>query len=256
MKAVILAGGLGSRLAEETHLRPKPMIEIGERPILWHIMKIYGQFGINEFIVCLGYKGHLIKEFFANYALHSSDVTFDLRNNSLEVHQQPCEPWRVTLVETGLKTQTGGRLGKIRSYVGADDFCLTYGDGVADVDIGALVSFHREHGKLVTITAVQPPGRYGAIEISKGKVGRFTEKPLGDGGWVSGGFFVLSPKALDGIKGDDTSWENDTLEKLAARGEVMARKHAGFWHAMDTQRDKEHLETLWQAGRAAWKIWE
>ncbi|MCB2109170.1 MAG: glucose-1-phosphate cytidylyltransferase [Rhodobacteraceae bacterium] len=256
MKAVILAGGLGSRLAEETYLRPKPMIEIGGQPILWHIMKIYSQHGINDFVVCLGYKGFMIKDFFANYALHGSDVTFDLANNAVELHRRPNEPWRVTLVETGLNSQTGGRLGRIRPFVGNDDFCMTYGDGVADIDIGKLVAFHSGHQKAVTVTAVQPVGRYGSLDLDHDKVNRFIEKPLGDGGWISGGFFVLSPRALDYVDNDTTSWEYDSLTRLAKDEQVMAYRHHGFWQAMDTQRDKDHLDLLWRTGRAAWKIWE
>jgi len=256
MKAVILAGGLGSRLAEETHLRPKPMIEIGGRPILWHIMKIYERHGITDFVICLGYKGHVIKDFFTNYNLYSSDVTFDLAKNTVEFHRKPHEPWRVTLVETGLHTQTGGRIGRIRPYVADGDFCLTYGDGVANIDLKALIAFHASHGRAASVTAVQPLGRYGAMELDQSKVTRFVEKPQGDGGWVSGGFFVLSPKVFDYIDNDQTSWEYDALTRLAARDEVRAYRHGGFWQAMDTQRDKDHLEALWQSGEALWKTWD
>ncbi len=256
MKAVILAGGLGSRLAEETHLRPKPMIEIGGRPILWHIMKIYEQHGITDFVICLGYKGHVIKDFFANYALYSSDVTFDLGKNTVELHQKRHESWRVTLVETGLMTQTGGRLGRIRKYVADEDFCLTYGDGVADIDIRSLLAFHKGHGCAVSVTAVQPLGRYGAMELAQSTVKRFIEKPQGDGGWVSGGFFVVSPKVFDYIENDQTSWEYNALTRLADEDQVRAYQHKGFWQAMDTQRDKDHLEALWKSDQALWKIWD
>lgn len=255
MKAVILAGGLGSRLAEETHLKPKPMIEIGGKPILWHIMKIYGEHGINDFVICLGYKGHIIKEFFANYALYNSDVTFDLANSQIEINRKVSEPWHVTLVETGLQTQTGGRLGRIRNHVDGEDFCLTYGDGVSDVDVGKLVQFHQSHESLVTVTVVQPQGRYGAVEMVDDKVAQFIEKPKGDGGWVNGGFFVVSPKALDAIERDQASWEYDALPKLASLNHVTAFKHHGFWQAMDTQRDKERLEQIWNGGTAPWKVW-
>lgn len=256
MKVVILAGGLGSRLAEETHLRPKPMIEIGGRPILWHIMKIYETHGLTDFVVCLGYKGHVIKDFFANYALYSADVTFDLGKDTIEFHQKAREPWRVTLVETGLQTLTGGRLKRVRDYVGDEDFCMTYGDGVANVDIKASIAFHRGHGRMVSLTAVQPMGRYGAIDLDGVKVKRFVEKPKGDVGWINGGFFVLSPRVLDFIQGDRSSWESHVLEQMAADDQVRAFQHQGFWQAMDTQRDKDHLESLWQSGQAAWKVWD
>lgn len=255
MKAVILAGGLGSRLAEETHLRPKPMIEIGGRPILWHIMKGFSAHGIHDFIICLGYKGYVIKEYFANYFLHMSDVTFDMASNSMEVHQRYGEPWRVTLLDTGDGTMTGGRLKRVRAYLGQEDFCFTYGDGVADVDISSLVGFHHAHGKLATVTAVQPPGRYGALERVDDRVTGFAEKPLGDGGWINGGFFVLNPRVIDYIEGDSASWETEPMEKLAAEGNLMAFEHRGFWHPMDTLRDKNHLEDLWQSGHAPWKTW-
>lgn len=256
MKAVILAGGLGTRISEETHLKPKPMIEIGGKPILWHIMKMYSAHGINEFVVCLGYKGYLIKEYFANYFLHMSDVTFDMAHNKMEVHQRYAEPWRITLVDTGENTLTGGRLKRVSEYVRDDEsFCFTYGDGVANVDISALTAFHRQHGKLATVTAVQPPGRYGSLDMSDGRVRGFVEKPKGDGGWINGGFFVLSPKVLDYIAGNETSWEGDPLVRLAAEGCLMAFEHQGFWQPMDTLRDKNHLEELWEGGTAPWKIW-
>ena len=255
MKAVILAGGVGSRLSEETQSRPKPMVEIGGRPMLWHIMKIYAHYGITEFVVCLGYKGYMIKEYFANYALHMSDVTFDLARSALEVHHNAVEPWRVTLVSTGEHTQTGGRLRRVRDYLGDEDFCMTYGDGVADVDIGALVAFHKSEHRLATITAVQPPGRFGALEMSGTQVTSIKEKPRGDGAWINGGFFVLSPKALDVIDGDETLWETTPLERLTDAKELSAYRHAGFWQPMDTMRDKQHLEELWASGKAPWKVW-
>jgi len=255
MKAVILAGGRGTRISEETHLKPKPMIEIGGRPLLWHIMKIYAANGVNDFVICCGYKGYLIKEYFANYVLHMSDVTFDMTRNEMEVHQQNAEPWRVTLVDTGEDTMTGGRLKRVADYVLAEDaFCFTYGDGVADVDVAASIAFHRGHGKLATITAVRPPGRYGALELDGTAVGAFSEKPAGDG-LINGGFFVLSPRCLDRIAGDDTSWEAEPLTGLAADGELMAFAHAGFWQPMDTLREKTLLENLWDSGRAPWKVW-
>jgi glucose-1-phosphate cytidylyltransferase len=256
MKAVILAGGLGTRISEESHLRPKPMIEIGGRPILWHIMKIYSRYGISDFVICLGYKGYVIKEYFANYFLHMSDVTFDMSNNSMEVHQRYVEPWRVTLVDTGENTLTGGRLRRVRDHLGDEPFCFTYGDGVADVDIGALVAFHRAHGRDATVTAIQPPGRYGALNLDGEAVLGFQEKPAGDGAWINGGFFVLNPSVIDGIAGDDTSWEGEPLMRLAANDRLRAYSHHGFWHAMDTLRDKNHLEELWRGGRAPWKCWE
>jgi glucose-1-phosphate cytidylyltransferase len=255
MKVVILAGGLGTRLSEETHLKPKPMIEIGGRPILWHIMKLYSAHGVHDFIICCGYKGYLIKEYFANYFLHMSDVTFDMRANTMQVHEQHAEPWQVTLVDTGEETLTGGRLRRVASYVREEDaFCFTYGDGLSDVDITALIAFHRAHGRWATVTAVQPPGRYGALERSGDQVIGFTEKPRGDGGLINGGFFVLSPRCLDLIEGDDTSWEGQPLAQLARLGQMMAFEHPGFWQPMDTLRDKHHLETLWESGRAPWKI--
>ena len=256
MKAVILAGGLGTRISEETHLKPKPMIEIGGKPILWHIMKIYSAHGVNEFVICCGYKGYLIKEYFANYFLHMSDVTFDIANNRMEVHQKKAEPWRVTLVDTGDGTLTGGRLKRVADHVRDEEvFCFTYGDGVADIDITRQIAFHKQHGKLATVTAVQPPGRYGALLTNGNRVDGFIEKPKGDGGWINGGFFVLSPQCLDYITGDASSWEGAPLGEIAAKGELMAFEHRGFWQPMDTLRDKNHLEELWAAGRAPWKCW-
>lgn len=256
MKAVILAGGLGTRIAEETHLKPKPMIEIGGMPILWHIMKTYSAHGVNEFVICCGYKGYLIKEYFANYFLHMSDVTFDMAQNRMEVHERKAEPWRVTLVDTGEDTMTGGRLKRVADYLkGEEAFCFTYGDGVADVDIAASIAFHKAHGKLATVTAVQPPGRYGALQMDGQCVAGFTEKPRGDGGLINGGFFVLSPEVLSLIGDDATSWEGAPLEGLASRGELMAFEHAGFWQPMDTLREKNLLEALWESGKAPWKQW-
>ena len=256
MKAVILAGGLGTRISEETHLKPKPMVEIGGRPILWHILKIYAAHGVNEFIICCGYKGYMIKEYFANYFLHMSDVTFDMEHNRMEVHQKKAEPWRVTLVDTGETTMTGGRLKRVAGYVQDEQaFCFTYGDGVADVDITALIAFHRQHGKLATVTAVQPPGRYGALVRDNGTVRGFQEKPPGDGSWINGGFFVLNPKVIDYIDGDRSSWEGEALENLAAQGKLEAFEHRGFWQPMDTLRDKTLLEGLWESGKAPWKCW-
>ena len=255
LQAVILAGGLGTRLGEETAIRPKPMIEIGGMPIIWHIMKLYSAHGINDFIVCLGYKGYLIKEYFANYFLHTADVTIDLKNNAIEVHQQRSEPWKITLVETGADTQTGGRLKAIRPYLnGGEPFCFTYGDGLASIDITQLVAFHRAHGKRATITAVAPPGRFGAIEFDGDRVRNFREKPDGDGAMINGGFFVADPSVLDLVEGPDMPWERDPLERLAADGELMAYRHNGFWQPMDTLRDKVHLEELWASG-APWKCW-
>jgi glucose-1-phosphate cytidylyltransferase len=257
MKAVILAGGLGTRISEETHLKPKPMIEIGGKPILWHIMKLYSAHGINDFVICCGYKGYVIKEYFANYFLHMSDVTFDMANNDMQVHQQKAEPWKVTLVDTGDHTMTGGRLKRVAGYIKDQDaFCFTYGDGVSDVDISASIDFHRGHGKLATITAVQPPGRYGALQRAGDKVTGFTEKPRGDGGMINGGFFVLSPRCLELIEGDETSWESKPLTCLAESGQLMSFEHEGFWQPMDTLRDKNHLDELWASGTAPWKIWK
>jgi glucose-1-phosphate cytidylyltransferase len=256
MKTVILAGGFGTRMAEETQVLPKPMLQIGGMPILWHLMKSYSAAGLNEFVICCGYKGYLIKEFFANYPLHMSDVTIDMASGSLEVHNRRSEPWKVTLVDTGDGTMTGGRLLRVRQFVEADDaFCFTYGDGLADVDIAAQVSFHRSHGRLATITAVQPPGRYGALRLEGDRVAAFIEKPQGDGGAINGGFFVLSPKVLDLIDGDQTTWEEEPLTHLATSGELMAYTHTGFWQAMDTPRDRRQLEELWSSGNAPWKTW-
>ena len=254
MKAVILAGGLGTRISEESHLKPKPMIEIGGKPILWHIMKSYSHYGINDFVICLGYRGYVIKEYFANYFLHMSDVTFDMANNQMKVHQGYAEPWRVTLIDTGQDTLTGGRLKRVRDYVENESFCFTYGDGVSDIDIGALVEFHRAHGKRATVTAIQPPGRYGALNMQGDAVHSFQEKPAGDGAWISGGFFILEPSVFDLIDGDQTSWEGSPLIQLAEEGQLMAYQHAGFWQAMDTLRDKNRLEDLWRAN-PPWKVW-
>lgn len=257
MKALILAGGLGTRISEESATRPKPMIEIGGKPILWHIMKIYSAHGIHDFVICCGHKGYLVKEYFANYVLHMSDVTFDMARNAMQVHECHAESWRVTLVETGENTMTGGRLKRVADYVKSEEaFCFTYGDGVAGIDIAALVAFHKQHGKLATITAVQPSGRFGALDLNERTVRGFLEKPKGDGGWINGGFFVLSPKCLDYIDGDATSWEGEPLMRLAANGELMAFEHRGFWQPMDTLRDRNHLEELWQAGNAPWKSWK
>lgn len=255
MKAVILAGGIGSRLAEETAIRPKPMVEIGGRPILWHIMKIFAHHGINDFVVCLGYKGYLIKEYFANYALHMSDVTFDLFQNRIEVHHKVVEPWRITLVDTGEATQTGGRLARIRRYVGDEAFCMTYGDGVGDINVTELINFHRRHGRLATVTATQPPGRFGVLDIEGEQVRSIKEKPRGESGWINGGFFVLAPETLDLIENDQTLWELKPLETLAARDQLRAWRHTGFWQPMDTLRDRNYLEDLWVRGLAPWKVW-
>jgi glucose-1-phosphate cytidylyltransferase len=255
MKAVILAGGLGTRISEETGVKPKPMIEIGGRPILWHIMKLYSVHGIQEFIICVGYRGYVIKEYFANYFLHMSNVTFDMQSNQMEVHEKYAEPWRVTIVDTGEGTLTGGRLGRVRKYLGEETFCFTYGDGVSDVDISALIKHHRKEGRWATVTAVQPPGRYGALELDDQRVVRFQEKPHGDRGWINGGFFVLNPEVFDFIKGDQTIWENEPLQTLAAKAQLTAYYHAGFWQPLDTLRDKIHLEDLWSTDRAPWKTW-
>ncbi len=256
MKAVILAGGLGTRISEETSVRPKPMVEIGGKPILWHILKIYSNFGINDFVICLGYKGYIIKEFFANYFLHTADVTFHMEENRMEVHDSMAEPWRVTLVDTGDTTQTGGRLKRVARYLADDDaFCLTYGDGLADIDIAESIEFHRHHGKLATMSAVQPGGRWGALVMDKDQVVAFREKPAGDGAWINGGFFVLSPKVIDYIEGDQTAWERAPLERLAEEGNLNAYYHRGFWQPMDTLRDKTHLEALWESGTAPWRSW-
>jgi glucose-1-phosphate cytidylyltransferase len=256
LKCVVLAGGLGTRISEETHLKPKPMIEIGGKPILWHIMKLYSAHGVNEFVICCGYRGYVIKEYFANYFLHMSDVTFNMANNEMQVHQRNAEPWKVTLVDTGERSMTGGRLRRVADYIRNDDaFCFTYGDGLSNVDIRASIDFHRSHGKWATITAVQPPGRYGAIRRDGERVTAFTEKPRGDGALINGGFFVLSPAVLDLIEGDASSWEAEPLTELAHQGQLMAFQHDGFWQAMDTLRDKNLLEDLWQSGRAPWKKW-
>jgi glucose-1-phosphate cytidylyltransferase len=255
MKAVILAGGLGTRISEETSTRPKPMIEIGGKPILWHIMKTYSSHGIHDFIICCGYKGYVIKEYFANYFLHMSDVTFDMESNKMEVHQRSAEPWKVTLVDTGDETMTGGRIKRVANYIGNEDFCCTYGDGVGDIDITRLVAFHKHHGKLATLTATQPPGRFGALELSGIDILKIQEKPRGDGSWINGGFFVLSPKVLDYIEGDQTLWEKEPLERLALSGQLSAYLHHGFWQPMDTLRDKTHLEELWADRKAPWKTW-
>lgn len=256
MKAVILAGGLGTRISEETHLRPKPMIEIGGKPILWHIMKMYSTHGVNDFVICCGYKGYVIKEYFANYFLHMSDVTFDMAHNRMEVHQQKAEPWRVTLVDTGEETLTGGRLRRVAEYVKDEDaFCFTYGDGVSDLDISTEIAFHKQHGKLATVTAVQPPGRYGALQLDGNNVKGFSEKPRGDGGLINGGFFILSPRCIDLVDSDKCSWEGAPLTRLAADGQLMAFEHKGFWQPMDTLREKNMLEELWASGKAPWKVW-
>jgi len=256
MKAVILAGGLGTRISEETALRPKPMVEIGGKPILWHIMKIYSHYGINDFIICCGYKGYVIKEYFANYFLHMSDVTFDMANNQMQVHQRYAEPWRVTLLDTGLDTMTGGRVKRAAPYLeGETAFCLTYGDGVADIDIRALIAFHQQQGVLATLTAALPPGRFGALDLADQRVRTFREKPQGDGALINGGFFVLSPAVLDYIADDATTWEREPVEALAKQGQLAAYAHTGFWQPMDTLRDKTHLEELWASGKAPWKLW-
>lgn len=257
MKVVILAGGLGTRLSEETDLKPKPMVTIGGKPILWHIMKLYSSFGFNEFIICLGYKGYVIKEYFANYFLHQSNVTFDLAENRMDIHQNFAEPWKVTLIDTGAETMTGGRVKRIEPYVGNETFLLTYGDGVADVDIPTLLAFHRESGKLVTVTATQPSGRFGALNLDEsGQVRSFQEKPAGDGAWINGGFFVMEPEVFNYIAGDSTVLERTPLETLAQSGQLAAYRHGGFWQPMDTLRDKNHLEDLWNKGNAPWATWE
>jgi glucose-1-phosphate cytidylyltransferase len=258
MKAVILAGGMGTRISEESTVRPKPMIEIGHKPILWHIMKGYAAYGITDFIVCSGYKGHMIKEYFANYFLHRSDVTFDLQRNEMHVHQNHVEPWRVTIVDTGENVMTGGRIKRVKNYIDGETFCLTYGDGVADVEIARVIEFHRVQQKLATLTAVQPPGRFGAFTLDKGQavVSSFREKPQGDGAWVNGGFFVLEAEVLNYIEGDETVWEKQPMERLAREGQLAAYRHCGFWQPMDTLRDKMFLEELWASGQAPWKIWE
>jgi glucose-1-phosphate cytidylyltransferase len=256
MKVVILAGGLGTRLSEETEIRPKPMVHIGGRPILWHIMKMYSSYGLNEFVICTGYKGYIIKEFFANYFLHMTDVTFDIWRGEMEVHSIKAEPWKVTVVDTGEETQTGGRLKRIGQYLGNEDFCMTYGDGLSNVDIPKLLQFHRAHGKLATVTATRPPGRFGSLGIDGDSVTQFQEKPLGDGGFINGGFFVLSPKCLNYIHDDSTVWEKEPMTKLVEEGQMKAYIHADFWQPMDTMRDRKHLESLWQTGKAPWKVWQ
>ncbi len=255
MRAVILAGGLGSRLSEETTTRPKPMVEIGGRPILWHIMKIYAAHGVQEFVICLGYRGYLIKEFFANYHLHTCDVSLDLRDGGVEIHRSSTEPWRVTLVDTGEQTMTGGRLKRVLPFLGEEDFCLTYGDGLADLDVTALIAHHRAQGALATVTAVQPPGRFGAVEIDGARVRSFNEKPPGDGAWLNGGFFVLSPEVGRYIDGDETVWEQEPMRTLAREGQLASFRHTGFWQAMDTLRDRNQLELMWASGRAPWRTW-
>ena len=255
MQAIILAGGLGTRISEETHLKPKPMVEIGGKPILWHIMKNFSAHGVHEFIICCGYKGYLIKEYFANYFLHMSDVTFDLEENKMEVHHLNTEPWKVTLIDTGENTMTGGRLKRVADHINDNDFCFTYGDGLSDVNITSLIEFHKNHGKLATVTAVLPPGRYGALNMDGKKVVSFMEKPLGDGNKINGGYFVLSPKCLDLIENDTTKWENKPIEELTNNGQLMAYAHKGFWQPMDTLREKIILEELWASGNAPWKIW-
>lgn len=256
MKTVLLAGGLGTRISEETHLKPKPMIEIGGKPILWHIMKMYSAHGINDFIICCGYKGYVIKEYFANYFLHMSDVTFDMVGNEMEVHHHKAEPWRVTLVDTGEETMTGGRLKRVADYLKDEEaFCFTYGDGVSDVDLGKVIDFHKSHGKMATVTAVSPPGRYGALELDGGQVKGFAEKPRGDGGLINGGFFVLSPDCINTIEGDHVPWETAPLNEITRRGELMAYHHEGFWQPMDTLREKTLLEDLWDSGKAPWRTW-
>jgi len=257
MKVIILAGGLGTRISEETVVRPKPMVEIGGKPILWHIMKIYSHYGFHDFIICLGYKGYMIKEYFSNYFLHMSDVTFDMQHNSMEVHQRYAEPWKVTLVDTGMETMTGGRIKRVSPYIGDETFMLTYGDGLSDVNIGELLQYHKEHKKLATLTATLPVGRFGALDIdTSDKVVSFMEKPAGDGSWINGGFFVLEPQVLDLLYSDETIFEKDPLEDLARTGNLVAYRYEGFWYAMDTLRDRNHLESLWRSGKAPWKVWE
>jgi glucose-1-phosphate cytidylyltransferase len=255
LKAVILAGGLGTRISEEALFKPKPMIEVGGKPILWHIMKIYSSHGIGDFIICCGHMGYVIKEYFANYFLHMSNVTFDMKNNRMKVHQNHAEPWKVTLVDTGEDSMTGGRLKRVRDYLDDEDFCFTYGDGVSNVNVAATIAFHREHGRLATITGVQPPGRFGALELSDDRVTSFEEKPKGDGAWINGGFFVLSPNAIDYVDDDATVWERSPLNRLAHDGQLRAYLHNGFWQPMDTLRDKNYLEGLWRSGNAPWKVW-
>lgn len=255
MKAVILAGGFGTRISEETMLKPKPLIEIGGTPLLWHILKIYSTYDINDFVICCGYKGYMIKEYFANYFLHMSDVTFDMKHNKMEVHQKFAEPWKVTLVDTGLETMTGGRLKRVKNYVEHETFCFTYGDGLSDISISDLIAFHRDKKTLATITAVQPPGRWGTLNINKDKIFGFKEKPAGDGSWINGGYFVLEPGVFDYIQGDSTIWEREPLEEMSKKRQLSAYKHTSFWHAIDTLRDRNNLEQLWNTGKAPWKIW-
>ncbi len=257
MKVVLLAGGFGTRISEESHLKPKPMIEIGEKPIIWHIMKLYSHYGFNDFIVCLGYKGYIIKEYFANYFLHQSDITIDLQKNKIQIHDSKSEPWSVTLVDTGLNTLTGGRIRKVGKYIGNETFMLTYGDGVSDVNIGRLLEFHKSHGRLATITAIQPSGRFGALSVDSGdSVFAFQEKPKGDNAWINGGFFVLEPEIIEYLQGDDVLWEKQPLERLARDNQLLAYRHYGFWKPMDTLRDKLELENLWTSGTPPWKVWE
>jgi len=256
MKVVILAGGLGTRLAEETVIRPKPMVEIGDRPMLWHIMKLYSTFGLNDFVICLGYRGYMVKEYFANYHFHTSDVTFDVAANRMDVHQSTAEPWRVTLVDTGAETMTGGRLRRVLDYLDGEDFCFTYGDGLADIDMGRLVAFHREQGTLATVTAVQPSGRFGSMRIDGPRVTEFTEKPAGDDAWINGGFFVLKPEVGNYLDDDATVWEREPLRQLAAAGQLSSYLHTGFWQPMDTLREKVRLQDLWETGAAPWKVWK
>ncbi len=256
MKVVILAGGLGTRISEESHLKPKPMIEIGGKPILWHIMKIYSHYGLNDFVICCGYKGYVIKEYFANYFLHNSDITFDLKSNNQIIHNNSSDPWRVTVVDTGEETQTGGRVKRVAKFIEDENFCLTYGDGVSDIDIKKTLDFHKQHKKLATVTAVQPPGRFGQLDMKGHQVERFVEKPVGDGGFINGGFFVLNKKVIEYIKEDATIWEKEPLMTLAENGELSAYTHTGFWQPMDTLRDKTHLEKMWESGKAPWKVWK
>lgn len=255
MKLVILAGGLGTRISEESHLKPKPMIEIGGKPLIWHIMKMYSHYGINEFIICLGYKGYVIKEYFSNYFLHTSDITISLQDNSMEIHEKYSEPWKITMIDTGELTSTGGRLKRIKPYLDNETFCFTYGDGLSDVNIATLIDHHKKSGLSATVTAIQPPGRYGALVINDNRVEKFDEKPAGDGAWINGGFFVLEPDVINFIHGDDTIWEQEPLQNLALQNKLSAYKHQGFWQAMDTLREKNQLENLWSSGKAPWKVW-
>ena len=256
MKAVILAGGYGTRISEETHLKPKPMIEIGGKPILWHIMKTYSAHGVNDFVICCGYKGYMVKEYFANYFLHMSDVTFDMKDNHMEVHHKFVEPWKITLIDTGLNTMTGGRLKKIKEYVQDDTFCFTYGDGISDINISNLINFHKKQNTIATLTSVQPPSRFGTVDILENKVTSFKEKPVGDGNWINGGYFVLEPSVFDYLKDETTIWEREPLERLAKENQLSAFKHIGFWQSLDTLRDKNQLEKLWSEGKAPWKTWK